>query len=59
MRRHDPESPEWLELVREKVQTLRFGVVQIYEALGPLTMRTSVISWRPLLTKRRAANTKL
>ena len=22
-------SPEWLELVREKVQTLRFGIVQI------------------------------
>jgi len=24
-----PSSPEWLELVREKVRTLRFGVVQI------------------------------
>jgi hypothetical protein len=26
---HNAEAPEWLELVREKVQTLRFGVVQI------------------------------
>ena len=25
---HD-ESPEWLSIVREKVETLRFGVVQI------------------------------
>ena len=24
-----PSSPDWLELVREKVQSLRFGVVQI------------------------------
>ena len=24
-----PSSPEWLELVREEVRTLRFGVVQI------------------------------
>ena len=29
MRPHKAESIEWLELVREKVQTLRFGVVQI------------------------------
>lgn len=29
MRQHEPESPDWLELVREKVQTLRFGGVQI------------------------------
>jgi hypothetical protein len=24
-----PAPPDWLELVREKVQSLRFGVVQI------------------------------
>jgi hypothetical protein len=24
-----PSSPDWLELVRENVQSLRFGVVQI------------------------------
>jgi hypothetical protein len=29
MQQHEAESPEWLALVREKVQTLRFGVVQI------------------------------
>jgi hypothetical protein len=29
MQQHEAESPEWLSLVREKVQTLRFGVVQI------------------------------
>lgn len=29
MQQHETESPEWLALVREKVQTLRFGVVQI------------------------------
>jgi hypothetical protein len=28
--RHDPaDSSDWMELVREKVRTLRFGVVQI------------------------------
>lgn len=27
--RDSQPSPEWLEIVREKVQTLRFGVVQI------------------------------
>ena len=29
MQQRETESPEWLALVREKVQTLRFGVVQI------------------------------
>jgi hypothetical protein len=24
-----PSSPDWLELVRQKVQSLRFGIVQI------------------------------
>ena len=27
--RHTRHPPDWLELVREKVQSLRFGVVQI------------------------------
>jgi hypothetical protein len=29
MQQREADSPEWLALVREKVQTLRFGVVQI------------------------------
>jgi hypothetical protein len=29
MPNNTPSSPDWLELVREKVQSLRFGVVQI------------------------------
>jgi hypothetical protein len=29
MQHPEAKSPEWLALVREKVQTLRFGVVQI------------------------------
>ena len=29
MPNNTPSSPDWLELVREKVQSLRFGMVQI------------------------------
>ena len=29
MQRDQPQASDWMELVREKVRTLRFGVVQI------------------------------
>ena len=29
MRHEQPNSSDWVEIVREKVRTLRFGVVQI------------------------------